>query len=240
MSDILIVEDEHGAAEYLWTKAREAGHVPSVAFTVKNATELIDVQVPDVVLLDWMLSDMTGLSFLRTLRATMRTRDLPVIMLSARPSEADCIRALNAGADFYLAKPFSVKELFARVAVVLRPKPITVEPDVLHINGLSLSLKSHRVVAKRDEREAALALKPTQFKLLRLFLLHPEQVFSRDEILEHVWTDQPDAKARTVDVHVKYLRDALRPLQFDTMIETVLNEGYRLSRIDARSEAGRG
>jgi two-component system phosphate regulon response regulator PhoB len=235
MSEILIVEDDPSIAELLWLHAQEAGHRPVVAFTGKKAKELIDERLPAAVIVGWTLTDMTGLSLVTTLRSTRRTIDLAVVMLGERSREADTLKALDAGADFYLVKPFSTKELFARVQVMLRPRPVVNAQDILSVPGVTMSLTSHRVFVRREDREVAVTLSPTGFKLLRLFLTHPGEVLSRDAILKEVWMEQPDASERIVDVHIKFLRDALRP--FDTVIETVWSRGYRLSSSSSSSSS---
>jgi DNA-binding winged helix-turn-helix (wHTH) protein len=158
---------------------------------------------------------------------------LGVVVLGEGLREADTLKALEAGADFYLVKPFSTRELFARVQVMLRPRPIVQAQDVLNFAGITMSLTSHRVSVRLEEQEVAITLSPTAFKLLRLFMTHPGEVLSRDTILRMVWMGQTDARKRAADVHVKFLRDALRP--FDTKIETVWNGGYRLSSANALS-----
>jgi two-component system, OmpR family, phosphate regulon response regulator PhoB len=235
MSEILIVEDDPSIAELLWLHAQEAGHQPKVAFTGKKAIELIGERLPAAVILDWTLPDMTGLSLLSSLRLTKRTKDLAVIVLGEGRREADIFKALDAGADFYLLKPFSTKELFARVQVMLRARPVVNVQDVLSAPGIRVSLTSHRVFVRRQNQEVAVELSPTGFKILRLFLTHPGEIFSREALVKEVWAEQPDTRERAVDIHIKYLRDALKP--YDTMIETIRRRGYRFTNSDSLSLA---
>jgi two-component system phosphate regulon response regulator PhoB len=235
MSAILIVEDDPSIGERLWLHAQQAGHQPAVAFTGKQARKLIDERLPEVVILDWTLPDMTGLSLLSALRSTSRTKNVGIVVLGEGLRETDTLKAFEAGADFYLVKPFSMRELFARVQVMLRSRPIQIAQaqDVLNVAGITLSLTTHRVSVRLEDREVAVALSPTAFKLLRLFLTHPGEVLSRGAILKAVWMGQTDAKERVVDVHVKFLRGALQP--FAVLIETIWNRGYRLSSTVALS-----
>ncbi|MFT4432584.1 winged helix-turn-helix domain-containing protein [Caballeronia sp. 15715] len=235
MSAILIVGDDPSKTELIWLHAQQAGHQPAIAFTGKKAKELIDERLPEVVILDWTLPDMTGLSLLSALRSVRRTKDLGVIVLGKSLREADTLKALEVGADFYLVKPFSMRELFARVQVMLRPRPLVQAQEVLKVAAITMSLTSHRVSVRMECQELTISLSPMAFKLLRLFLTRPGEVLSRDTILKVVWAEQTDAKERTVDVHVKILRDALRP--FDAMIETVWKGGYRLSSENPLSDS---
>jgi two-component system, OmpR family, phosphate regulon response regulator PhoB len=235
MSAILIVGDDPSKTELIWLHAQQAGHQPAIAFTGKKAKELIDERLPEVVILDWTLPDMTGLSLLSALRSVRRTKDLGVIVLGKSLREADTLKALEVGADFYLVKPFSMRELFARVQVMLRPRPLVQAQEVLKVAAITMSLTSHRVSVRMECQELTISLSPMAFKLLRLFLTRPGEVLSRDTILKVVWAEQTDTKERTVDVYVKILRDALRPV--DAMIETVRKGGYRLSSENPLSDS---
>lgn len=231
-ASILIVEGEPSISELLSVNAANAGYHPLKASDAVNANALLREVLPDLVILDWMLPDTPGLAFLRCLRADARTRDVPVIMLTARAEEQDLIDSLEAGADDYLTKPFSLSELMARVRAVLRRQPPKLSEDVVSVNGLTLDPATRLVRAIQGETEICLQLTPTEFRLLHLFMSRPERVHSRSVVLEHVWgTHHVFIEERTVDVHVKRLRAALKPAGYDTFIETVRGSGYRLSRL---------
>jgi two-component system phosphate regulon response regulator PhoB len=230
-ASILIVEDEPSISELLSVNARHAGYHPLPARDVDNANALLREVLPDLIILDWMLPGMSGLAFLRCLRADVRTRDVPVIMLTARTEEQDLVDGLEAGADDYLTKPFSPKELMARVRAVLRRQAPQMGDDVVSINGLTLDPSTRRVQAAQGGGEVRIQLGPTEFRLLHFFMTRPERVHSRSLVLEAVWGNHVLIEERTVDVHIKRLRDALKPAGYDTFIETVRGSGYRLSRI---------
>jgi two-component system phosphate regulon response regulator PhoB len=182
-------------------------------------------------LLDWMLPGMTGIQLARRWRSDARTRELPLIMLTARAEEADTITGLDAGADDYLTKPFSPKELLARIRAVLRRKAPEALDTAVEIGGLRLDPATRRVTRQlgADTREAKVG--PTEFKLLHFFMTHPERVHSRAQLLDRVWGDHVFIEERTVDVHVKRLREALAPVQSAGLIETVRGAGYRLTQL---------
>jgi two-component system, OmpR family, phosphate regulon response regulator PhoB len=236
-ASILIVEDEPAIVEIISVNARHAGYLPLLAFTVHQAKQVVAEVLPDIIVLDWMLPDASGMCFLQDLRSDVRTRGLPVIMLTARGEEYDRVAGLEAGADDYVSKPFSPKELLARVKAVLRGRAPQLTDDPVCVNGLRLDPVSHRVVGTFNGTDVPLQLGPTEFKLLHFFLTHPERVHSRTSVLDHVWGDHVFVEDRTVDVHIKRLRAALRPVEGGSMIETVRGAGYRLA-ISKTSAAG--
>jgi two-component system phosphate regulon response regulator PhoB len=225
MSRVLIVEDEAAIAELIAINLRHAGHDVTVAATSEEAQAHIDGVLPDLVLLDWMLPGQSGVSLSRRWRTDARTRDLPIIMLTARASEADKITGLDAGADDYLTKPFSTNELMARIRAVLRRKAPETLDSAVDIAGLQLDPATHRVARAGTE----LKLGPTEFRLLHFFMTHPERVHSRAQLLDRVWGDHVFIEERTVDVHVKRLREALAPANCSQLIETVRGAGYRMT-----------
>ncbi|HUG22071.1 phosphate regulon transcriptional regulator PhoB [Piscinibacter sp.] len=226
MSRILVVEDESAIAELISINLRHAGYEVTIAATADQAQFAVDSVLPDLVVLDWMLPGQSGLALAKRWRGQARTRDLPVIMLTARAEEADKIAGLDAGADDYLVKPFSTNELLARIRAVLRRKAPEALDTVVEVSGLRLDPATRRVT--RDEREVRVG--PTEFRLLHFFMTHPERVHSRAQLLDRVWGDHVFIEERTVDVHVKRLREALEPVQCARMIETVRGAGYRLTQ----------
>ncbi|MDH5539798.1 MAG: phosphate regulon transcriptional regulator PhoB [Rhizobacter sp.] len=225
MSRVLVVEDEPAIAELISINLRHAGHEVSVAADAAQAQVAVNGVLPDLVLLDWMLPGQSGLALARQWRAQARTRELPVIMLTARADEADKIQGLDAGADDYLTKPFSTNELMARIRAVLRRRLPASLDTVLEAGMLRLDPAAHRVDCSGHE----VKLGPTEFRLLRYFMSHAERVHSRAQLLDGVWGDHVYIEERTVDVHVKRLRAALAPVQCEHMIETVRGAGYRFS-----------
>jgi two-component system phosphate regulon response regulator PhoB len=181
--------------------------------------------LPDLVVLDWMLPGMSGIEFARRLRADRRTQDIPLIMLTARAEERDKLQGLETGADDYLTKPFSPRELTARIKAVLRRRAPQATDDVVGIAGLSLDPVSHRV----SGNGTPLALGPTEFRLLHFLMTHPERVYSRAQLLDQVWGDHVFIEERTVDVHIRRLRKALEPTGHDRLVQTVRGAGYRFS-----------
>jgi two-component system phosphate regulon response regulator PhoB len=222
---VLVVEDEAAIAELIVLNLRHAGHEVAVAATADEARREVDAVLPDVVLLDWMLPDRSGVSLSAQWRASPRTRGMAIIMLTARADEADKIAGLDAGADDYLTKPFSPKELLARIRAVLRRKaPEALEAPV-EVGGLRLDPTTRRVTCGGVE----VKLGPTEFKLLHFFMAHPERVHSRAQLLDKVWGDHVFIEERTVDVHVMRLREALAPAGCARMLETARGVGYRLT-----------
>ena len=230
MSQIVVVEDEPAIAELISINLRHAGHQVVIAPTAEAARHEIDAKLPDLVVLDWMLPGQSGLALARQWRADARTRELPIIMLTARGEEADKVAALDAGADDYLTKPFSTNELMARIRAVLRRKAPEALEDVVDVAGLRIDPSTRRVSRVSAQGEVDLKLGPTEFRLLHFFMTHPERVHSRAQLLDRVWGDHVFIEERTVDVHVKRLREALAPAHCASMIETVRGAGYRLTQ----------
>jgi len=226
MSRVLVVEDESAIAELISINLRHAGYEVTIAAAADQAQSEVDRVLPDLVVLDWMLPGQSGLALAKHWRSQTRTRDLPLIMLTARAEEADKIAGLDAGADDYLVKPFSTNELLARIRAVLRRKAPEALDTVVDVAGLRLDPATRRVT--RDEREVRIG--PTEFRLLHFFMTHPERVHSRAQLLDRVWGDHVFIEERTVDVHVKRLREALEPVNCARMIETVRGAGYRLTQ----------
>ena len=229
MSRVLVVEDESAIAELISINLRHAGYEVSVAADADAAQVLIDRVLPDLVLLDWMLPGQSGLQLAKRWRGVARTRELPIIMLTARSEEADKISGLDAGADDYLVKPFSTKELLARIRAVLRRKAPEALDSAVEVAGLRLDPATRRVTRSIDGEPREVRIGPTEFRLLHFLMTHTERVHSRAQLLDRVWGDHVFIEERTVDVHVKRLREALTPVQCAALIETVRGAGYRLT-----------
>lgn len=217
---VLVVEDEPAILELVAFALKSAGWLPVMAETASAATHILQRIVPDVILLDWMLPDESGLVFLQRLREDRERRHLPVIMLTARGEEEDRVRGLDKGADDYITKPFSVKELMARMNAVLRRKAPDRAKSLLRLGMVTLYPDTRQVVVG----ESPVDLGNVEFRLLRFFLSSPERVFSRHQILDRVWPNQSEIEERTVDVHVLRLRKAMGDAGF--MIRTVRGVGY--------------
>jgi two-component system phosphate regulon response regulator PhoB len=230
MSQVLIVEDESAIAELISINLRHAGHEVAIAATADQAQSEIDRVLPDLVVLDWMLPGQSGLQLAKRWRADARTRELPIIMLTARAEEGDKIAGLDAGADDYLTKPFSTNELMARIRAVLRRKAPESLDTAVEIAGLTLDPATRRVTRRMEGGAREVKLGPTEFRLLHFLMTHPERVHSRAQLLDRVWGDHVFIEERTVDVHVKRLREALNPVNCSQMIETVRGAGYRLTQ----------
>ena len=222
---VLIVEDEPAIAELIAVNLRHNGFRPVWAMDSATAQCELDAVLPDVILLDWMLPGESGLSLAKRWRASPRTKAVPIIMLTARGDEIDRVAGLDAGADDYIAKPFSTKELLARVRAVLRRRAPEQVGGLVTIGGLSLDASTYRVTYG----EQLLKLGPTEFKLLNYFMTHAERVHSRSQLLDKVWGDHVFVEERTVDVHIRRLRKALEPTGHDRLIQTVRSSGYRFS-----------
>lgn len=222
---ILIVEDEPAIRELVAVNFRHAGYAVREAGDADSASSLIDAERPDLVVLDWMLPGISGVDFIRRLRERASTRDIPVIMLTARAQEGDKLQGFESGADDYVTKPFSPRELLARVRALLRRAAPDATEDPVEVGGLRIEPDTHRAFAG----EAELALSPTEFRLLHYFLRNPDRVLSRSRLLDKVWGDGVYIEERTVDVHIRRLRLALRPTGHDRLIETVRGGGYRLA-----------
>lgn len=235
MARILVVEDEAAIAELVAINLRHAGHEVAIAADADQAQLEVDAVLPDLVLLDWMLPAQSGLSLARQWRGAARTRTMPVIMLTARAEEADKIAGLDAGADDYLAKPFSTNELMARIRALLRRKAPELLDAVVEVADLQLDPATRRVVRRIDNVEHEIRLGPTEFRLLHFLMSHPDRVHSRAQLLDRVWGDHVFIEERTVDVHVKRLRDALAGANCAQFIETVRGSGYRMNQQAAAS-----
>jgi two-component system, OmpR family, phosphate regulon response regulator PhoB len=226
MSRVLVVEDESAIAELIAINLRHAGYEVTIAGDAEQAQAALDGVLPDLAILDWMLPGASGLALAKRWRTQARTRELPIIMLTARAEEADKIAGLDAGADDYLVKPFSPNALLARIRAVLRRKAPEALDSAVELGGLRLDPATRRVT--RDDQE--LKVGPTEFRLLHFFMTHPERVHSRAQLLDRVWGDHVFIEERTVDVHVKRLRETLAPARCAHMIETVRGAGYRLTQ----------
>jgi len=220
---VLLVEDEPAIAELIAVNLRHHGLLAVMAEDGEAAQREIDAVLPDVILLDWMLPGISGLQLARRWRADPRTKTIPILMLTARGDEPDKVAGLDAGADDYITKPFSTQELLARIRAVLRRRAPEQASDVVRLGDLMLDGTTHRV-SYRDE---PLRLGPTEFKLLNYLMHHAERVHSRAQLLDRVWGDHVFIEERTVDVHIKRLREALG--EAGAMIETVRGVGYRLT-----------
>ncbi len=225
MAKILIVDDEPAVREMIGFALTRAGFQFVEAGDTEQARAQLTVERLDLILLDWMLPGQSGLEFIRYLQREPATRELPVIMLTARSEESNKILGLEAGADDYVTKPFSPQELLARVKAVLRRVGPVNGQEVLDVQGLRLDPSSHRVSVNAK----AIAMGPTEFRLLHFFMLHAERVFSRTQLLDQVWGDQVYVEERTVDVHIRRLRKALESTEYHRLIQTVRGAGYRFS-----------
>ena len=222
---ILIIEDEEAIRDMLGYALMKEGFNCDEAANVEQARTTIEANRPSLILLDWMLPGMSGIDYARRLRSVPETRDIPIIMLTAKGEEADKVKALDTGADDYITKPFSTKELIARVKAVLRRYSGADDSGVIEVNGLLLDPNTYRVTADEQNIE----ISPTEFKLLHFFITHPERVYSRSQLLDQVWGENVYVEERTVDVHIRRLRKTLEPFNFDKYIQTVRSVGYRFS-----------
>ncbi|MGO5000547.1 phosphate regulon transcriptional regulator PhoB [Oceanisphaera sp. W20_SRM_FM3] len=222
---ILVVEDEVAIRDMLCLILEQKGFSPEPAADYQQALDLLKEPYPELILLDWMLPGGSGIQLIKHLKQHELTRDIPVIMLTARAEEEDKIRGLDVGADDYITKPFSPKELTSRLnAVLRRVAPMAVD-EVVEMQGLKLDPATHRVSAN----EQTLELGPTEFRLLHFFMTHPERVYSREQLLNNVWGTNVYVEDRTVDVHIRRLRNAISLAGHDQMIQTVRGAGYRFS-----------
>ncbi len=220
---ILIVEDEPAIRDLLAINLRHAGFEPLHAPDAASARAQIDAALPDLVLLDWMLPDQSGIDIARKLRSDVRTREMPIIMLTARSAESDKLGGFDAGADDYVTKPFSPRELVARVRALLRRRAPEATDDPVEVAGLRLEPDTFRVIAEGS----AIKMGPTEFRLLHYLMKNLDRVLSRGKLLDGVWGDHVFIEERTVDVHIRRLRLALQPSGHDRLIETVRGGGYR-------------
>ena len=216
-ANILIVEDESPILELLALNISQAGYNPLRAISAEHAEKLINEALPDIILLDWMLPGMSGIDFAKKLRSNALTKTIPIIMLTARSDELDKVKGLEVGADDYITKPFSPRELNARIKAVLRRKAPELTEDILKINGLELNPVSHRVTGNNKPLEMG----PTEFRLLHFFMSNPERVYSRSQLLDKVWGSQIFIEDRTVDVHIRRLRNILTQSEHENLIHFV-------------------
>ena len=226
MARILVVDDEPAIVELISLNLRHDGHEVRAAGDAAAAAAAVRDALPDLVVLDWMLPGEPGVALARRWRTDPRTRDLPIVMLTARGDERDLIAGLDAGADDYLAKPFSPAELLARIRALLRRKAPSALDEILQVGDLLLDPATVRVTGRGQPVQVG----PTEFRLLRFLMSHPERVHSRSQLLDRVWGDHVFIEERTVDVHIKRLREALAPSGCAPMIETVRGAGYRITR----------
>jgi two-component system phosphate regulon response regulator PhoB len=223
-ASVLVVEDEPQILELVAVNLEHAGHRVLRADSAEQAEQAIRDELPDAVVLDWMLPGQSGLAFARRLRTDARTRELPILMLTARAMEEDKLAGLEAGADDYLTKPFSPRELIARIKAVLRRRAPQHAGDAVEIAGLRLDPAAHLVSAGARRLE----LSPVEYRLLQFLMTHPGRVYSRSQLLDQVWGDHVYLEERTVDVHIRRLRKALEPSGHDRLIDTVRGAGYAL------------
>jgi two-component system phosphate regulon response regulator PhoB len=222
---ILIVEDEKPIRDMIAFGLRRAGFTVSEAEDCSEARARIADSRPDLVLVDWMLPDQSGLELTRALKRNKETQDLPVILLTARAEEQDKVAGLEGGADDYVTKPFSPRELLARIQAVLRRTSPAAAGEAIEAGALKLDPVSHRVIAG----EQTVSLGPTEYRLLQFFMEHPERVYARSQLLDRVWGGNVYVEERTVDVHIRRLRKALEPYACDSLVQTVRGSGYRFS-----------
>lgn len=224
-ANILLVEDEPGIQALLKLNLGLAGHQVTAVDDAEAALQTLNIMLPDVILLDWMLPGMSGIDLCRRLRADKRYQPVPIIMLTARGEEHDKVAALDTGADDYMTKPFSPRELVSRIRAVLRRRAPQMTDEIVEIAGLKLDPASHRVTGNGQ----ALDLGPTEFRLLHFFMTHPERVYSRAQLLDQVWGDDVFVEDRTVDVHIRRLRVVLEVSTHNNLVQTVRGAGYRFS-----------
>ena len=224
-AQILIVDDEAAIRQMLCFALAGDGYTCREACDTEEAQQAVAARRPDLILLDWMLPGISGVDFARRLKRDPRTGDIPVILLTAKGEETDKVKGLDSGADDYITKPFSTRELLARVRAHLRRTRPGGDPAVLEAAALRIDTVTHRAtIADRP-----LDLSPTEFRLLHFFVSHPERVYSRSQLLDEVWGNESYIEERTVDVHIRRLRRILEPHGYDTLIQTVRSVGYRFS-----------
>lgn len=224
MGLVLVVEDEPAVRELITFNLQGAGWNVQCAGSAEDATDLVNAAVPDVALLDWNLPGASGLEFARKLRSRDRTRAVPIIMLSARVEERDKVQALEMGADDYITKPFSPRELLARIGAIIRRRAPELTDSAVEVGRLRIEPASHRVTGNGRE----LSLGPIEFRLLHFFMTHVDLVFSRRQLLDRIWGDHTFVEERTVDVHIRRMRVALGENDQEHYIETVRGSGYRM------------
>ncbi|HSC11554.1 MAG TPA: phosphate regulon transcriptional regulator PhoB [Rhodanobacteraceae bacterium] len=244
---ILIVEDEPAIRDMVAFALRKAGMEPAHAADARGAQSMIAERVPDLILLDWMLPGMSGLDLARRLRKEDLTRDVPIIMLTARGEETDRVGGLEAGVDDYVVKPFSPRELIARINAVMRRTHGVDGDGVVSVGALRIDSGAHRVYARQEAKqrdgageaievavgEAIVPIGPTEYRLLHFFMTHAERVYSRSQLLDYVWGGSVYVEERTVDVHIRRLRQTLEPFGCQDLVQTVRGAGYRFSTTPA-------
>jgi len=224
-ANILIVEDEESILELIAINLKQSGFNPMRAINAEFAEKIVGEAIPDLIVLDWMLPGIDGIEFAKRLKMNSSTKKIPIIMLTAKSEEDNKLQGLNVGADDYMTKPFSPKELIARIKAVLRRKaPEQVKEPIMHKN---LFLDPNKLILKSHEKKINIG--PTEFKLLYFFMRNPDIIFSRNQILDKVWGNQSVIDDRTVDVHIKRLRDCLKNSGDDQKIQTVRGLGYRFN-----------
>ncbi len=223
---ILVVEDEPAIQDLIQINLEMGGYRVLIAASAEAAMKQVQQELPDLVLLDWMLPGMSGVDLTRRLRSDTRTKLLPIILLTARGEEADKLRGLETGADDYMVKPFSLKELEARIKAVLRRRAPELTEDSIEYHGLKLDPAAHKVTGNNQ----TLVMGPTEFRILHFFMTHQERVYSRTQLLDQVWGDHVFIEERTIDVHMRRLRAALAPSGHDNLVHTVRGSGYRFAR----------
>ena len=228
MATILVIEDDPAIREMIKLALTGGGHEVQEAGNTLDARQIIAKHTPDLILLDWMLPGQSGFEFARALQQDSTHRLIPVIMLTARDQEEDKVAALETGADDYVAKPFSVSELLARIKAVLRRTRRDSDGEILETGALRLDPTTHRV----SINDTSLELAPMEFQLLQFFMTHPERVYSRQQLIDQVWGTGTWVEERTVDVHIRRLRKTLEPSGHDQLVQTVRGSGYRFSTHD--------
>lgn len=222
---LLVVEDDIDVRMMLGYLLMKNGYALEEAADAEQARKIIMRQKPDLIVLDWMLPGMSGVDYARRLREDIATRDIPIIMLTAKGTESDKIHALDAGADDYITKPFSNREFLARIRVALRRNSADDASEKLQAEGLVIDLKSHRVIANNEE----VSIDPTEFRLLHFFITHPDKVYNRTQLLDQIWGQSAAVEEQTINVYIRRLRKTLMPYGCDGFIQTVRNLGYRFS-----------
>ena len=222
---IMVLEDEAAIREMVLFALKKERYDVLQAGSVNEALDIVTLELPDLVLVDWMLPGVSGIEFVRQMKKDSKTRGIPIIMLTARAQEEDKVTGLDTGADDYIGKPFSPRELMARIRALLRRASTQNAEQLLEAQGLKMDLNSHRVLFKGEE----IALGPTEYKLLQFLMSNQNRVYSRAQLLDHVWGHDVYVEERTVDVHILRLRKALAPYQSDQWVQTVRGAGYRFS-----------
>lgn len=236
---VLVVEDEPAIQELISYKLRNAGHVALCANSAEQAELMVNNILPDLVLLDWMLPKKSGIEFAQKLRREVRTKTLPIIMLTARIEESDKVSALEEiGVDDYITKPFSPRELIARIRAVLRRRLPEISDDIIEMGDITLNPVTHRVTCNEADKANSIevVLGPTEFRLLHFLMTHTERVHTRTQLLDRVWGDHVFVEDRTVDVHIRRLRKALEEVKKDNLVQTVRGIGYRFSVVSQEKE----